>query len=536
MKQIKHIALILLLVIVFTACGKEEHEQAQTVEVKWTNHREEINGRNQPCYFTELDGVRYVVQSGAFDESKATKRVNDLNQVIRYGSKIFSDKKENAVVYLGFSTGEQQIPLDSELTAEGIFNVMESVYPVNCGEQYGLFYLYAVNQDLIKKDETDQNELKRSFDDCENLYLLDFCSPMVETVYMAEKEAELCQYAVKSFANWYVEKYSFEDYETLCRDIKECDKTKLVALKNDWLEYIGCKNEYEEFCKAFFVPNTYRAHDSKIGMTERYELPENDAIWVWDDRDVKQLGYKEMMEQYKEIEPLRRKDFANVREFLEDWLPPKIGKPYMITQFVQGENGDNSDEAIEGRTVSLDNCIYLYHDWEKVKYSLLHEYVHYLTMGEGKILPIDNHNFPEFFAVWIAEIEEPGEMRAEYFQKRCEDEAVRQGYQETGIWDGENNRPFVNYTDLELMEYEYSNGMIKKNLSLASMVKNPITYPIRGCIAKYVYDTYGMDKLVEWAQSDGEPDEILGITFKQLQEGTWEWIQNELERVRRKTK
>ncbi|MBE5900273.1 MAG: hypothetical protein E7280_00010 [Lachnospiraceae bacterium] len=536
MKQIKRIALILLLVIVFTACGKEEHEQAQTVEVKWANHREEINGRNQPCYFTELDGVRYVVQSGAFDESKATKRVNDLNQVIRYGSKIFSDKKENAVVYLGFSTGEQQIPLDSELTAEGIFNVMESVYPVNCGEQYGLFYLYAVNRDLIKKDEADQNELKRSFDDCENLYLLDFCSPMVESVYMTEKEAELCRYAVKSFASWYVEKYSFKDYETLCRDIKEYDKTKLVALKNDWLKSIGCKNKYEEFCKAFFVPNTYRAHDTKIGMMESYELPENDAIWVWDDRDVKQLGYKEMMEQYKEIEPLRRKDFANVREFLENWLPPKIGKPYMITQFVQGENGDNSDEAVSGRQSPINNCIYLYHDWEQVKYSLLHEYVHYLTIGEGKILPVDNRYFPEFFAVWIAEIERTGEMQDNYFKKRCEDETVRQSYQEAGFWNEKKQQPITKYNMLEVVEYCFSNGLVKKFFSLEKFRNDAFGYSMRGCMAKYVYDTYGMDKLVEWAQSDGEPDEILGITFKQLQEDTWEWIQNELERVRRKTR
>ena len=533
MKRVAPMGLALLMLVtcaglLFTACDKTETGKTEVKNLKWESRKEKVSGQGTDCKCTEIEDVRFIVNKREFDEMQAEEMVGSLAQFLDYGETIFTGEKAKGTIYLGFSIGDQQIPTDKELTAESVFSAMESVYPVNCAEQYGLFYRYGVKNGLLAAEDVDVDAIKKDFDDKDNLYLLDFTSPMVETFYMEEEQAKLCRSAAKLFAEWYENTYSFEEYEALCRDIESYDSEKLVKAKNDWLQSIGCKNKYEELGKVFFKPGKF----GKDTFEGKYELPEEDIIWEWDNRDVRALGYKEMIARYLEIEPLRRKDFAEAREFLKDYTPEDVGKPYVITLFEQTKN-EKGQNGWGGMTFTDHTPVYieLYQDWDVATNVLLHEYVHYLTMGDGKLIHLHVPDYvDEPIAVWIAEIELNNRMFGNLVDKNIIDEA-RKEYQERGLWDDENK-----IMDMAFYTYGsaitcYNQAPDTKDMDWADMENEKRTYPVRGCIAKYIYDTYGMDKLVEWIQAEGVPDEVLGMSFPELHEKVEAFVNEEAEKM-----
>ncbi|MBE5900275.1 MAG: hypothetical protein E7280_00020 [Lachnospiraceae bacterium] len=521
------VGLLIMGSLLFTACGKAETAKAVVKNLKWESRKEKVSGKAADCECTAQNGVRFVANKSGFEKKQVEKMVGDLIQFLEYGETIFPGGKAEGIIYLGFSIGEQQIPLDKELTAESVFSAMESVYPVNCAEQYGLFYRYGVKNGLLAAEDVDVDAIKKDFDDKDNLYLLDFTSPMVESFYVEEEQAKLCRSAAKLFAEWYENTYSFEEYEALCRDIESYDSKRLVQAKNDWLKSIGCKNKYEEFGKLFFQ----QCHFEWEFFTGRYELPEADIIWAWENRDVKSIGYKEMVRRYQEIEPLRREDFAEARAYLKDYIPEDVGRPYVVTRFEQTKD-DTGPEDTYGFTYYEEKFIEMRVNWDSVAHSLLHEYVHYLTVGDGKLITIHSPNYmDEPIAEWIAGIELSNRMYGYWVDKNALSEEGKKIWQEKGLWDAEKKLVDGAFVQFSGATTRYEQRMVTKNMDWEDMDNTLQNYPVRASIAKYVYDTYGMDKLIEWIQAEGVPDEVLGISFPELHEKVEAFVNEEAEKM-----
>lgn len=176
-----------------------------------------------------------------------------------------------------------------------------------------------------KEKQKIQDQIKEFIGKEENINFLDFNLPMIEAVYFNEEEADTTRLAVKEFAVWYKDQNAFAELEELCRKAGSKDdevQEKLTESKNEWLKDIGSEKTYQEMGKIAFQYNNYEGFyaNSRTNNTAHatYKIEQEDAIWLWDDDDVRSLTYKEMVENYMELEQLRRFDFAEARAYLKN--------------------------------------------------------------------------------------------------------------------------------------------------------------------------------------------------------------------------
>ena len=138
-------------------------------------------------------------------------------------------------------------------------------------------------------------------------------------------------------------------------------------------------------------------------------------------------------------------------------------------------------------------------------------------------MPITNLHFAEPLAVWIAEIELPNYMRTECWLKN----EKKEWFQKEKLWNEEKDCVDGKYNQYYGAAWCYNEGIVTSDMDWSEIDNDKRDYPLRGCLAKYVYETYGMKKLIAWAQSDGDTEDVLGISFKQLQEDMVKWVENE---------
>ena len=456
------------------------------------------NGNN--CYLTTLDNITYIFPEKDFNKKQASNYVSSISQILEYADKIFPTDNSAYSLRIGFT--DSAIQLDK--TNPNYDDLWEAVKQVHSpsfdkAEYYGLFAVYAKQHNLVDDDFAfDMTDTLNE----DNLYLLDFTLPMLDDVYFDKNQAHINRQIVIAFSNWFIQTNSIGDYESLCQNEPDMSSL-LVEVKNDWLNSIGSELTYSEYGKIqFHYANTDDA---------TYKIETIDAVWFWSDADVQNLGYKEMVKNYNIIEPLRIQDFADARDFLKDHLPEKLDKVYIKTQFTSGADSYSA-------YTPNDSTITLTDGWTEAGRSLLHEYCHYLTVGDDRILS-NGTLFDECYAVELSSIELKNRMK----ERALLDYFGEDNLKDMGYWDNCTN--------------EYSSRLGTYRAALKAMtarnidtdIDTPLTldtlsYAEQGALAKYLIETKSFDYFVEMTQTQYNYEAYLGESLDELYSKTQEWL------------
>ncbi len=353
---------------------------------------------------------------------------------------------------------------------------------------------------------------------------------MIDARVFEEEQVEMTKAAAKSFAMWYVNQHSLKDYEKLCKNLETFDKKELEKEKNNWLETIGCKTKYTESYKVFVKPTDCVYEESmKVYDPADYEIEEEDAIWVWYSKDIKRIGWQEMLRKYKEYEPIRKKDFAEAREFLKDYLPENVGKAKIVLDYhhQKGTNGVTEPTTL---MIKTNRC------WENTAICLLHEYIHYLTLGKEKIIESCENLFcMEGVATWISSFQlenQEYELGRQYMADAYNKERVDGKKWEANMLD---------FDKAYSLYQEFCYGLQEKTMRDSSRkAKKGVPYPVDinrmyyaeyGSILKYVYETYGMEKTIALLKSNADFEKVLGKTLDELYFETADFVKEEMQKM-----
>lgn len=389
---------------------------------------------------------------------------------------------------------------------------------IDYGLAYGITAVLGEELELCEANSDYTNEeLAAYFSDEEQMYLLDFTLPMFETYFFDEDTVAYVQAAAISFAEYMNAQGELDELYQICLSDADEDATKLVEMKNEWLDAIGVDEDYVPLAKVTFAYN-----DVKLPEEYPYVMSDTEANWYFHPDDVKEYGYKAFIEEYLAIEELMVSDFPEARELLENFLPEEVEKVDICTMFYKSSGAEG------GIYSTLENHIELYYTWETARMSLLHEYVHYLSMGETRMVLASGalaEGIAEEAAVWGCE----NRMRADALSSMYDAEEMRQ----VGVYDEEKGR--ISY---ERMTYSLANswyvgeldGMEYLSMSYDSKVRSgkvktlsELSYQEIASLTHYLIELYGRDAVYESFYEYDRFMELIGKEFIELYDewGAW---------------
>lgn len=471
-------------------------------------------------YSTTINNITFIFSDSNFNQKQASHYVSSISKMLNYSNKVFSTNNKNYCLKIGFVDSVIQLNKDMP-SYDDLWEVIKQFHSpsIDNAEYYGLFAVYAKQHNLIDDDFTfDQTN---TFDE-DNLYLLDFTLPMLDDIYFDKDQAHINRQIVTAFASWYIQTNSMSQYESLCQNQPDMS-SQLVEAKNAWLSSIGSELTYSEYGKIqFHYVNT-------DGAT--YQIETDDAVWLWTDADVQDLGYKEMVKNYNIIEPLRIQDFTDARDFLKDYLPQKLDKVYIKTQFT-------SDAASYSAYTPNDSTITLADGWTEAGRSLLHEYCHYLTVGKDRILS-NGTLFDECYAVELSSIELKNRMK----ERALLDYFGEDSLKDMGYWDNSTNEyssRLGTYRDALKTMTARNIGIgtdadtdtdidTSTDIDTGTDIDTPLTldtlsYAEQGTLSKYIIETKSFDYFVEMTQTQYNYETYLGESLNELYTKAQEWL------------
>ncbi|MBE5902405.1 MAG: hypothetical protein E7280_10950 [Lachnospiraceae bacterium] len=515
---------ICMLLGMATACGKKENTEKAGISLAWeekkilpAHYDGTTNYKVRFYQTTAYQGIDYWFAKGVFDKKEAKAFIKQASKLLAYADKVAGKEKDGTTLYLNSAVNEVFIDLKDGVSYDEYWKIVNRIHKAEGLELYGLYYLYGIKHDIIAEEQTvDDKDIAQFFGADENLYLLDFCCPMIDDRIFDKEQVQMVKAAAKSFAAWYVKNYSLKEYEKLCGNMETLNHKELEKKKNAWLKDIGCKNEYAEFAKVLVKPTDIVDDEAdKKPVPGDYEVEEEDAIWVWHSQDIKRTGYKEMIHKYCETEKCRKEDFAEAREFLKDYLPDKINKVKIFCYFNQ-QRGANGVMDPSKMIIKVNRC------WESLSYTLLHEYIHYLTYpGDGRLLETAYSQFcVEGIAEWISALQlenRMAELSREYIADAYNEEKI-----DGKVWTPEMLEFDKTYGDYSFFVEGYEEKAMRDD---TRQEMQGVPYPVDkekffyveyASILKYVYETYGMEKTVELLKSDADFEKVLGESAEHL--------------------
>ena len=514
------ILFLFLLILIFSVFAKP----AVPPNLTWENQDLLVGIAKEPCVYTVYNQIRYAFPAASFDEKVADDYIYTLSDVISYSNDFFPSVEKDFTIYLGFEPDQNQslyekakIPTNRPLSYDDVWNILQKLHAssIDSAEQYGLFAEYCLTHhllsaDALQADDSSTMNLATFFDDTDHLYYLDFTLPMLDSVYFSKTENNTVKKAVLDFSNWYVANHSFKEYEKLCSSLEE-QSSALVDAKNAWLKEIGCSSTYSEFDKLFFHYNATRS--------TTYQFETSDAIWLWDDADVQSLGYVDMVSNFQVLLPLSELDFADAREYYKEYLPSDLGKVTILTQF--------TNTACPYSFFDSSNTqISIPFGWWEAGRSLLHEYCHFLTCGDEKILSSGDTLFAEWFSVAPSSITLENRMKETFLTEYLGKEYL----QSEGYWD-ETTDSFSSSlgTCKDALESFSSRSLSEASGEVEQITLSDLDYAEQGVLAEYLIETRGMDFLVELAKAQCNYEDVLGESLTDLYVEAMNWVDQSLD-------
>ena len=467
------------------------------------------------------EDVDYCFEAASLEQEEKERYVKEvtafLNEVKQ--GEVFSG---GLTVYVGdcITTtclpGELYVNTEDRELPQTFFQMLLSVknqQPVNAGQVYGLaLEAYEAAGIGTVNLVHDNAELAEYFSEEDNLYLLDFALPMFETQYFEEETVQYVKDAAAAFVGYCIQTQGIEKAYELC-DTSRAEE--LAALKNDWLAELGVTAAYEQFTNLVFSYNN--GGDTDFPYVIKGEL----ANWYFQKEDVVENGYKTFVEECEAINPLMTADFSDAQQVLKAYTGDEVPAVDIYTVFTENEKYSAYSQYAAIYNPQSDG-IFLFRDWVKTRENLLHEYVHYLTLGNGKTFSSASglvEGWTEAVAVFSCE----NRMKAEYLTKYVSEEELA-AYQKVGVWDEENNQ-----VDLQKLCYYWGNYFVEadETFEYGSLGQQIITKPEQitlyalsyqagASLAEYLTEQYGMDAVISACMEQGKIEELCGKSFEDI--------------------
>ena len=265
--------------------------------------------------------------------------------------------------------------------------------------------------------------------------------------------------------------------------------------------------------------------------THPYLVKTESATWYLAKADIELLGENAFFEGLYAMLDDAEADMRDAREALKGFIPDEIPPVDILTDFCGKDSmAETGNAYYNGR----ENCIKLFIGWENARITLLHEYVHYLTMHCA--------NTPALFGFWSEGI---AEYTANFLCKNRSGRSGNMGFEIAGYpqflwdlsWDEAENciDPYKLYLGLGALAsngglvgqryYAVMNETVVRTEEMdADLQPGELSLPEASGMIAYLVETCGRDTVfANWNVDPNAMETVFGKTFPELYREWAEW-------------
>ena len=282
----------------------------------------------------------------------------------------------------------------------------------------------------------------------------------------------------------------------------------------------GCSKRDALSVNGYTIENNQR--DNKV--TYPYVLRTDSSTWYLSGEDISLLGEEDYYAGLAEILNDLEQDFSDARDALTGYIQEEIPPVDIYTDF-SGRAGIS--EVAGAYYNERSNFIKLFSGWDMAKESLLHEYVHYLTMHCSEAPPSEGF-WAEGIAEYISKIVCKNRMLRSINMGIPEETALF--YKEHGAWDEKEEciDPKLFYIGTaqviaqgQLVGKEYFSVSDVTITRTPQIQQNPsadkVSHIEAACIIAYLADTYSKEWVfTNWNTETAEMDVTIGESFEEI--------------------
>ena len=296
--------------------------------------------------------------------------------------------------------------------------------------------------------------------------------------------------------------------------------TVMMLLLTSIILLPGCGKRDALSVNGYTIENNQR--DNKA--TYPYVLRTDSSTWYLSGEDISLLGEEDYYAGLAEILNDLEQDFSDARDVLTGYIQEEIPPVDIYTDF----NGRAGISEVAGAYYNeRSNFIKLFSGWDMAKESLLHEYVHYLTMHCSEAPPSEGF-WAEGIAEYISKIVCKNRMLRSINMGIPEETALF--YKEHGAWDEKEEciDPKLFYIGTaqviaqgQLVGKEYFSVSDVTITRTPQIQQNPsadkVSHIEAACIIAYLADTYSKEWVfTNWNTKTEEMDVTIGESFEEI--------------------
>lgn len=282
----------------------------------------------------------------------------------------------------------------------------------------------------------------------------------------------------------------------------------------------GCSKRDALSVNGYIIEDNQR--DNKASYP--FVLCTDSSTWYLSGEDISLLGEKDYYAGLAEILNDLEQDFSDARDALTGYIQEEIPPVDIYTDF-SGRAGIS--EVAGAYYNERSNFIKLFSGWDMAKESLLHEYVHYLTMHCSEAPPSEGF-WAEGIAEYISKIVCKNRMLQSINMGIPEETALF--YKEHGAWDEKEEciDPKLFYIGTaqviaqgQLVGKEYFSVSDVTITRTPQIQQNPsadkVSHIEAACIIAYLADTYSKEWVfTNWNTKTAEMDVTIGEPFEEI--------------------
>nr|MBQ6242507.1 hypothetical protein [Lachnospiraceae bacterium] len=255
------------------------------------------------------------------------------------------------------------------------------------------------------------------------------------------------------------------------------------------------------------------------------------ATWYLSADDIALLGEQAYYDGLYAILEKQEADFADAREALKGYIPEEVPVIDIYTDFCGNAAASESAGAYYSRT---GNFIKLFTGWDMANGTLLHEYVHYLTIHCLQT-PATSGLYAEGIAEYVSKIVCKNRMNRSINTADSLPEEMIAFAKEHGAWDEAENCADLQKYYFGKAGFEAQGGLLgSRYFSVSDIMevrteeiqKNPsvrhVSHYEAACITAYLIDTYSKDTFMKNLSTD--PDGFEAVWGKSFTETYAAWL------------
>lgn len=295
----------------------------------------------------------------------------------------------------------------------------------------------------------------------------------------------------------------------------------------------GCSNRNDSPSNGYAIEENKQENKA----TYPYIVHTESSTWYLAKDDIALLGEEDYYAGLTEILEDMEQDFADARAALAGYIYEDIPPVDIFTDFC-GKAGIS--ETAGAYYNERSNFIKLFDGWDTAKQTLLHEYVHYLTMHCTKT-PTTEGFWAEGIAEYISKIVCKNRMLRSTNMGFSDEELLF--YKDHGAWDDEEDcidpklfyfgtAQVIAHGQLVGMEYfSVSDVTITRTAQIQQKPSaDKISHIEAACIMAYLVDTYTEELIFKnWNIKPEEMEKVIGQSFDDIYANWVIWNTNQFQ-------